>query len=513
MHELKTWYRDRLPARIAALEAARNGLKRADAEAEASIRRLAHLLHGSGGTYGYPEISEAARVLEDAPADALVPPLDVLIRTLRAAAAGSKADEKASVLIIDDDVELAGFMQTLLAAPGREVLTAATGAQALAILETRDVALIVLDLILPDTDGRNLLLKIRERVASATTPVLVITCKIASNARMECLALGADGFLEKPVSPEELQAMVDARLAAGSDVSREFRRDPLTGLPNRAAFLENYDRMQYVARTAGAPLSIGLIDIDHFDLVNSICGRTLGDQVLRRVASVIARTLKSPDLLARWGGEEFAVLFPDKDPAAAAAALTEALQALRNESFPAAGGQTLQITFSAGVVGVQPGATVEESMADADRHLYLAKQGGLDRVVSPGDKVEAPKKRILLAEDDEMIRIVIRRLLEREGYEVTTVQDGSSALQSAYENTYSMILSDVRMPLLDGFELLRRLRESPGSERTPVVMLTSMGKEQDVHRGFELGADDYIVKPFSSSELLTRVRRLLKKVS
>ena len=110
-----------------------------------------------------------------------------------------------------------------------------------------------------------------------------------------------------------------------------------------------------------------------------------------------------------------------------------------------------------------------------------------------------------------MIRIVIRRLLEREGYEVTTVQDGSTALQSAYENTYSMILSDVRMPQLDGFELLRRLRELPDAERTPVVMLTSMGKEEDVHRGFELGADDYIVKPFSSAELLSRVRRLIKK--
>src|SRR6185295_5825707 len=194
-------------------------------------------------------------------------------------------------------------------------------------------------------------------------------------------------------------------------------------------------------------------------------------------------------------------------------ALNRALETLRHESFEVGDERTLQVTFSAGVAAVAEGMGIEEAMAEADRHLYLAKQGGLDRVVSPEDKVEAPRRKILLAEDDEMIRVVIQRLLEREGFDVTTCSDGSSALASAYENTYSMILSDILMPRLDGFELLQRLRELPDTERTPVVMLTSMGKEEDVHRGFELGADDYIVKPFSSSELLSRVRRLLKKAS
>ena len=488
MNELKTWYRVRLPARIAALEAARSELGRQDSDALGSIRRIAHLLRGSGGTYGFPEITESARQVEEAPAESVQAPLLSLIETLRAVA-GEPVDGRSSVLIIDDDVELAGFMKTLLSAPGRDILTAHSGAQALAILESQEVSLIILDLILPDTDGRNLLVKIRERLVTATTPVVVITCKSPA-ARIECMALGADGFLEKPISPEALQSAVEARLLVGSDVTREYRRDPLTGLPNRAAFLESFDRVQYVARTAGAPLSLALVDVDHFDLVNDICGRQVGDQVLRRVASIIARSLPHPCEVARWGGEEFAVLLPDKDAPAAAAALNEALRTLKAESFPASEGQALQITFSAGVVPVAPGAGVDEAMADADRHLYLAKQGGLDRVVSPADKIDAPRKRVLLAEDDEMIRIVVRRLLEREGYEVVTCADGSSALRSAYENSYSVILSDVRMPQLDGFEFLRRLREHHGAEAPPVVLLTSLGKDEDVHRGFELGADD-----------------------
>lgn len=512
MNELKLWYRERLPARIAALEAARAELDRPGTEALASIRRIAHLLHGSGGTYGFPEITASARRVEEAPAEALQGPLQTLIETLRAAA-GALRDERTSILIIDDDVELAGFMKTLLSAPGRDILVAHSGAQALALLESGEFSLIVLDLILPDTDGRNLLVKIRERLATATTPVVVITFRSADQARIECLALGADGFLEKPISPEALQIAVEAKLAARTDSRKEPRRDPLTGLPNRAAFLESFDRVQFVARAVGTPLSFALVDVDHFDLVNELCGREMGDQVLRRVASIIARSLPHSCEVARWGGDEFAVLLPERNVAAAAAALNDALRTLKSEAFPVAQGQTLEITFSAGVVPVAPGATSEEAMAEADRHLYLAKQGGQDRVVSSADKIDAPKKRILLAEDDEMIRIVVRRLLEREGYEVTTCGDGSSALRAVYENSYAVILSDIRMPQVDGFEFLRRLRDHAGSEQTPVVMLTSMGKDEDVHRGFELGADDYIVKPFSSSELLTRVRRLLRKTT
>jgi len=512
MRELRTWYRNRLPARIAALESARGGLVRRDFESISSVRRIAHQLRGSGATYGFPDISAAARTLEEAPEESLLDPVNSLVETLRQAAS-SEGEERASILIVDDDADLANYMSTLLAGPGRRIHVAYTGAEAQAILEKEEISLVLLDLILPDMDGRNFLMKIRERLATVSIPVVVVTVKSAEQAKSECLALGADEYLEKPVTPESLQNAVLGRLRIGSELVREFRRDALTGLPNRAAFHEAYDRARYVASVAGEPLSVALIDIDHFQIVNDACGRPLGDQVLRRVAEGIAKSLCLPDLVARWGGEEFVVLFPRSEPAAAAQTLNRALETLRHESFEVGNGRTLQVTFSAGVAPVEATMSVEEAISEADRHLYLAKQAGLDRVVSPDDKVQAPRRKILLAEDDEMIRVVIQRLLEREGYEVTSCGDGSAALACALENSYSMILSDILMPKLDGFELLQRLKETSETERTPVVMLTSMGKDQDVHRGFALGADDYIVKPFSSSELLSRVRRLMKKAS
>src|SRR5437016_9007238 len=120
-----TRYLERLPARIAALDAARAELSRSGVDALDSIRRIAHLLRGSGGTYGFPEITEGARRVEEAPAEALQEPLRTLLETLRAAAAAAApVDARPCVLIVDDDVELAGFMKTLLSSPGRDILVA-----------------------------------------------------------------------------------------------------------------------------------------------------------------------------------------------------------------------------------------------------------------------------------------------------------------------------------------------------------------------------------------------------
>lgn len=512
MRELRAWYRDRLPARIAALECARAGLGRQDPDALAAVRRIAHQLHGSGATYGFPEISEAAQAVEEAPAGTASGSLDRLLEILKRAA-DRALDEGSSILIVDDDVDLAHYLKALLGAPARQILVAHTGREAKEILDRQGVSLILLDLILPDMDGRNLLMHIRERLATAATPVVVVTVKGAGQARAECLALGADDYLEKPLSAQAVQAAVNARLEAGAETRHELGTDPATGLPNRAAFHEAFERARFQALATGAPLAVALVNLDHFGKASDAWGGRLGVQVLQRAAGEIQRSIQATDLVAYRGGEEFAVLFPGTDPSAAAQALRRALESLRHESFDPGDGRTVDLTFSAGVAAVGAGMGIEEAVAEADRNLYLAKQAGFGRVVTPGDRVEAPRRKFLLVEDDEMIRAVIGRLLEREGYEVTTCADGSAGLASAYENSYCMILSDVLMPQLDGFELLRRLREHPAADQTPIVMLTSMGQDQDVRRGFELGADDYIVKPFSATELLMRVRRLLKKAS
>ncbi len=475
------------------------GLKRGSAEAVDSVRRLAHSLRGSGATYGFPEITDCARTVEEASEADLAARALALVQTLRSVHEGGRTS-RLSILVVEDDEEQARFIVEALSAPDRDVYEARTAAEAQGVLEEREVSLIILDLILPDTDGRNFLVRLRERLATAAVPVVVLTVKRASQAKAECLALGADDFIEKPAGREALRAAVEARLRSDGGPARELRRDPLTGLPNRAAFTETFQRHRPGIAPASEPVTLALLELDGFSDAILRDGPAMADPLLRRSAEALARLLRPSDFLARWGGGEFAVLFTRTDPSSAVFALRKALRALALEG----------VAFSAGVVPVMEGLSLGDVITDADRFLHSARDAGGARVVSGADRMAAPRRRVLVAEDDELIRLVVKRLLEREGFEVLPYADGGAALQGAIENPCSLIVTDIRMPGMDGFEFLRRLRGLPEYSAVPVVVLTSLGSEDDVVRGFQLGADDYVVKPFSSGELVARVRRLLK---
>jgi len=119
---------------------------------------------------------------------------------------------------------------------------------------------------------------------------------------------------------------------------------------------------------------------------------------------------------------------------------------------------------------------------------------------------------VLVAEDDPVTtKILLHRLSHEHGFRVVHADDGTAALAVAEREALDAAILDIRLPGLDGLGVLARLREMPRYERLPILMLTSLGSERDVVRGFELGADDYVVKPFSPAELIARVRRLLAR--
>jgi diguanylate cyclase (GGDEF)-like protein len=163
------------------------------------------------------------------------------------------------------------------------------------------------------------------------------------------------------------------------DLRRAALEDPLTGLPNRAAFVAAFARIRALCERADEPLCVALLDIDHFKAINDQHGHAAGDEVLQRLAAVVPGLLRGSDVLARWGGEEFAVLLPRTPALGAAHALEKALGGFRAETF-AGKGQIFRVTFSAGVVQLQRGEALATAVAAADGSLYRAKAAGRDRV-------------------------------------------------------------------------------------------------------------------------------------
>jgi DNA-binding response OmpR family regulator len=130
-------------------------------------------------------------------------------------------------------------------------------------------------------------------------------------------------------------------------------------------------------------------------------------------------------------------------------------------------------------------------------------------VTEHGDVPNTDQKIVLAADDDEDILELITFRLERSGYTVVQARDGEEAWNLAQAQTPDLAVLDVMMPRLDGFELTRRLRAKPETERMPIILLTARAQDADVQHGFEAGADDYLRKPFSPQELRARVQAIL----
>lgn len=268
----------------------------------------------------------------------------------------------ATILVVEDDLVLGRLYQHVLNRPGWAVVMAPSLEAADRALAEHLIALVILDLFLPDGDGRDWLTALRAKPEFANTPVVVVAGTSIVQARVDCYELGADNMLEKPVPPQVLVAAVSAALQRASQR-----------------------------------------------------------------------------------------------------------------------GQGVQ---------VRPPAAVPPS--------------------APAPASTSGPRRVLLAEDDEVVAALVKHKLKREGFEVVHATHGVAALEAAAAEPFALAVLDVMLPGLDGFEILIRLRSAERTAGLPIVMLTGLGGERDVERALQLGADDYVLKPFSPVEFTARVNRVLR---
>ncbi len=184
---------------------------------------------------------------------------------------------------------------------------------------------------------------------------------------------------------------------ANLDAKRQARQDPLTGLYNRRGFLELAEPLWNAAEGGGRPLSIVVMDIDHFKQINDQHGHATGDEALRQVANVLKRRGRKSDVVARWGGEEFILLLMETTLQQAHRRAEELRQAVAEIKFPAGHG-VFSITASFGVAERGPGTSFDAVVRNADSRLYEAKRAGRDRVCSAPTANGAPAAESLAAD-------------------------------------------------------------------------------------------------------------------
>ncbi len=294
-------------------------------------------------------------------------------------------------------------------------------------------------------------------------------------------------------------------------LERGVRVDSLTKLPNRRYFAERFGEEVARASRHGEPLSLMLIDIDHFKHINDRFGHGAGDSALAAVAKALTRTCRASDVRARYGGDEFAVLLPTSGTAEAnllAQRLkAECQRALLHELVPylteaAADSHSLDCSVSIGVAGLGAGANrnPEALFEAADLALYEAKRGGRNRVaVSQAPAAAVPH--VLVVDDDDDIRTELASLLDEAGYRVTTAINGEDALRHMRgAKAPQVVLLDLAMPIMDGWAFRAQQLEDPKLANVPVVVLS--GLRDSRHDTDSLHAAAHLTKPFGSDQLL-----------
>jgi diguanylate cyclase (GGDEF)-like protein len=299
------------------------------------------------------------------------------------------AARQGAILIVDDAPDCRDGLRNLMQELGYQTLVASCGEQALEIALHAQPDLVLLELALPGIDGLETCRRLKANPATSHIPAMFLSTSCETGDIVAAFDAGAADYVSKPPRVPELCARIRAQLQhkrSAHALRREALVDPLTRLANRRHFDSFLDKEWQRAMRSGSPLSLLMIDVDHFKLYNDTLGHAAGDACLQQLAAVLQQhASRATDLSARYGGEEFVVLFGDT-PLEAAVTLAESIRAavealrLPNPRSPTVG----WVTASIGVASMVP--TADSSLRDlllmADRRLYAAKEAGRNRIVA-----------------------------------------------------------------------------------------------------------------------------------
>ncbi len=293
-----------------------------------------------------------------------------------------------TVLLIDDDRLQFRLTQAQFGAfQGEKFLLEWVGSyeEGLEKLAGGGFAACLLDYQLGERDGLEL---IRAAVArDCRIPIVFLTAETADRVDIAAMHAGALDYLVKgEITPRALERSLRYALKLGETLEALrllATRDELTGLLNRREFDRILDEERERALRFGHPLGLIMIDVDRFKAINDGHGHPAGDAVLREVARLLGREVRTVDRVARFGGEEFAVLLVQTDATGTSDVASRLCATIAGESFTAAGVAGLRVTISAGVAALPNDARqAGEFVAAADKALYAAKQRGRNRVVT-----------------------------------------------------------------------------------------------------------------------------------
>ena len=307
----------------------------------------------------------------------------------------------------------------------------------------------------------------------------------------------------------QLDEATEQRAAQDQKLKEELYKDPLTGAYNRRYYEE-------VVRKSIGPAGIALMDVDDFKICNDTYGHYAGDVALKTVASAIQSCIRSSDLLIRYGGDEFLLVLPGIPGDFLQTKLEQICTAAQMASVP--GYPHFRVSLSIGGTIQSITDPVERIVRRADWLMYQAKgRKNAVMVEVPGHNLAALEKllqnkpQILLVDDSAMNRMILTEILG-DSYHILEAENGRECMEKlqAEAGNIALVLLDINMPVMDGFEVLKAMNANHTIEDIPVIMISSEDSDATIRRSYELGASDYVNRPFDAHIVYRRVTNTIK---
>jgi diguanylate cyclase (GGDEF)-like protein len=279
------------------------------------------------------------------------------------------------VLIVDDDQLLAEHYALVLQGAGLRAEILLDPSQIYEGLNRFRPDVVLLDVMMPGCSGPELAQLIRLQDEWLSVPIIYLSSETDGERQLAALVKGGDDFLTKPITDTALIVAVFARAQRARQLADMMTKDSLTGLLQHARVKERLSHELQRSERTGEPLSVVMLDIDHFKRVNDSYGHLIGDQVISSLANLLKQQLRKTDIIGRYGGEEFLLILPDCNQQQAFGLVEQLRQSFASLPF-SFDYQSFHCTFSAGICQAVATDQTDQLIDQADKALYSSKHAG-----------------------------------------------------------------------------------------------------------------------------------------
>lgn len=289
------------------------------------------------------------------------------------------------ILIVDDSVLIVRILSDILIREGYCVEYATRGSEVLSVAHRFKPDILLLDIVMPDIDGFTVCKQLQNDFECKDIPVIMVTAKKDSEDIKRALELGAFDYIRKPLDEIEVVARVQSALRykeKQEKLEEMAMKDSLTGVYNHALLIELLEKEYSKAIRKGTSLAYVMIDIDHFKKINDTYGHASGDIVLVELCKLLKETIRESDVIGRYGGEEFGIIFPEINYEDILTLGERLRVAVEKHPFDI-GNEEINITISMGIrfKALDENITPSEMIIRADENLYKAKNSGRNKFI------------------------------------------------------------------------------------------------------------------------------------